>query len=57
LKVILEFLRPQQRGEQVSDQKNGKHNDDYGRDVHGKLPQLLAALDIPEGEREKENCE
>src|SRR5271170_2321261 len=45
---ISEFLRLQQGGKQINKQQNGQDNDDDGRDIHGGLPQLFTALDVPE---------
>jgi hypothetical protein len=50
------FLRPQQRRHQIGEQQNGEHNDDNCRDSHSELPQLLAALDVPECDRKKGDC-
>src|ERR1700677_3036599 len=50
---ISEFLRLQQSGKQICQQQNGQDNDGYGRNIHGGLPQLFAALDIPERDGEK----
>jgi hypothetical protein len=53
-----EFLREQQRGNQVAEKQNGQHQCGAcdGIELHG-LPQLLAGLHICEGQGEEDDSE
>jgi hypothetical protein len=48
---MLKLLREEQGERQVAQQKDGQDQRDDGDDVnvHGRLPQLLAGLDVQKG--------
>jgi hypothetical protein len=56
---MLELLREEQGESQVAKKEDGQDQRDYRDDVnlHWRLPQLLAGLDVEKGQYEKNNCE
>jgi hypothetical protein len=56
---ILELLREEQGEGQVAKKQDGQDQRNYGDDVnlHGRLPQLLAGLDVEKRQDEENNCE
>jgi hypothetical protein len=56
---MLELLREEQGEGQVAKKQDGQDQRNYCDDVnlHWRLPQLLAGLDVKKGQYEENNCE
>jgi hypothetical protein len=50
-----EFLRIKKGCDQITEKENGQYQCDRGSEIHGRLPQLLAGLNVKKRQAE-ENC-